>query len=73
MYLTPEEARSHPPILLDLADHGAIVYDRDGFLAGVLEDIRKKLKQLGARKVAAKKGYYWVLKPGAKPTEDVEV
>jgi hypothetical protein len=39
----------------------------------VREDIRKKLKQLGARKVAAKKGYYWVLKPGAKPTEVVEV
>ena len=73
VYLTPEEARSHPPILLDVADHGVIVYDRDGFLAGVLEDIRKKLRQLGARKVAAKKGYYWVLKPDAKPTEVVEI
>jgi hypothetical protein len=73
VYLTPEEAQSHPPILLDVADHGVIAYDRDGFLAGVLEDIRKRLKQLGARKVTAKKGYYWVLKPNAKPTEVVEI
>lgn len=73
IYLTREETRSHPPILLDVADHGVIVYDRDGFLAGVLEDIRKRLRQLGARKVAAKKGHYWVLKPDARPTEVVEI
>jgi hypothetical protein len=48
-----------------------LIYD-DGFLAGVLEDIRKRLKQLGARKVTAKKGYYWVL-TNAKPTEVVEI
>jgi hypothetical protein len=39
----------------------------------VLEDIRKRLKQLGARKVAANKGYCGVLKPNAKPTEVVEI
>jgi predicted nucleotidyltransferase len=73
IYLSPEEARSHPPILLDIVDHGVIVYDRGGFLAAVLEDIRRKLNELGARKVVAKKGYYWVLKPDAKPTEVVEI
>jgi len=73
VYLTPEEAESHPPILLDVADHGVIAYDREAFLAGVLEDIRERLKQLGARRVRARKGYYWVLKPDAKPTEVVEI
>ena len=73
VYLTPEEARSHPPILLDVTDHGVIVYDKGGFLAAVLEDIRERLKQLGGRKVSARKGHYWVLKPHAKPTEVVEV
>jgi predicted nucleotidyltransferase len=73
VYLTPEEARSHPPILLDVADHGVIVYDKEGFLAGVLEDIRERLRQLGGRRIRARKGYYWVLKPDAKPTEVIEI
>ena len=73
VYLTPEEAQSHPPILLDITDHGVIVYDNGGFLAAVLEDIRERLRELGARKVLTRKGYYWILKPHAKPTEVVEV
>ena len=73
IYLTRDEAQSHPPILLDIADHGVIVYDRGGFLAEVLRDIREKLKALGARKVIAKKGYYWVLKPDAMPSEVIEI
>jgi len=73
IYLTQDEARSHPPILLDIADHGLIVYDRSQFLAEVLREIREKLKTLGARKVLAKKGYYWVLKPDAMPNEVIEI
>jgi hypothetical protein len=65
--------RAHPPILLDIADHGVIAYDREGFLAGVLEEIRQRLMRLGARKVTSTKGYYWILKPDAKPTEVIEV
>lgn len=73
IYLNQDEARSHPPILLDVADHGVIVYDRVEFLAEVLREIREKLKMLGARKVLAKKGYYWILKPDAMPTEVIEI
>jgi predicted nucleotidyltransferase len=73
IYLTRDEARSHPPILLDIADHGVVMYDRADFIADVLGEMREKLKALGARKVRAKKGYYWVLKPDAKPTEVIEV
>jgi hypothetical protein len=49
------------------------MYDRAEFLANVLGEIREKLKTLGGRKVRAKKGYYWVLKPDAKPTEVIEI
>lgn len=73
IYLTRDEALSHPPILLDIADHGVLMYDRAEFLANVLGEIREKLKTLGGRKVRAKKGYYWVLKPDAKPTEVIEI
>jgi len=73
IYLTPEEVRAHPPILLDVADHGVIWYDRDNFLTGVLTDIKHRLSELGARKVRAKKGYYWILKPDRKPGEVIEI
>ena len=71
--LTRQETSGHPPILLDIADHGILAFDRDGFLKEVLESIRRRLKELGARKVVAEKGYYWILKPDAKPTEVVEI
>ncbi len=73
VFLTPAEARSHPPILLDLTQDAVVVNDREGFLERVLEDMRLKLKQLGAKRVPAKKGYYWILKPDAKPNEVVEI
>lgn len=73
VFLSPSETRSHPPILLDIADHGTIVYDRNNFLDAELRKIRERLVELGTRKVTAKKGYYWILKPDAKPTEVVEI
>jgi len=73
IFLTRREASEHPPILLDMADHGVLAFDRDSFLEGILESVRRKLRELGARKVLTKKGYYWVLKPDAKPTEVVEI
>jgi hypothetical protein len=71
--LTPEEVRTHPPIMLDMTQDASIVYDKDGFLKSVLDDMRRRLNELGARKVQAKKGYYWVLKPDARLDEVVEV
>ena len=73
LILTPEEVKSHPPILLDLTDDAVIVYDKDGFLCKALDEIRAGLRRLGSKKVKAKKGYYWILKPGAKPSEVIEV
>jgi len=66
--LSPEEVKTHPPILLDFTDDGLIMYDRNGFLETVLADIRLRLKELGGRKVKACKGHYWILKPDADPT-----
>lgn len=71
--LTTDEANTHPPIFLDMTEDAYIVYDKGGFFEGVLEDVRRRLKRLGAVKVKAKKGYYWILKPDAKPGEVVEI
>jgi len=73
IFLTRRETSEHPPILLDITDHGVLAFDRDSFLKGILESVRRRLRELGARKVFTKKGYYWVLKPDAKPTEVVEI
>jgi len=70
---TPEEASKHPPIMLDIVDDGIILHDRDKFLEGILDDIRNRLKELGARKVKTQKGWYWILKPDAKLGEEVRI
>jgi hypothetical protein len=73
VYMTPKEVLTHPPILLDIADHGIIEFDKGNFLGNVLEDVRRRLRELGARKVRAKKGYYWILKPNRKPMEVIQI
>ncbi len=71
--LTPSEVASHPPILLDVVEEGIIVYDKGGFLRKELERVRERLRELGARRVKGKEGWYWVLKPDAKLGEVVRV
>jgi len=73
LFLSPDEAKAHPPILLDLTDDAFIAYDRNGFLEGVLQDMKRRLVDLGARKIKARKGHYWILKPNARPDEVIEV
>lgn len=73
IFLTRDEVKTHPPMLLDLTEEAVIAYDKDGFLGGVLDDMRRRLKELGARKVSTKRGYYWLLKPDAEPDEVVEI
>jgi len=46
----PEEASKHPPIMLDIIDDGIILHDRDKFLERILNDLRNRLKELGAEK-----------------------
>lgn len=71
--LTPEEVAKHPPILLDIVVDGIILYQRDGFLEEELERIKKRLSELGSRRVRGKHGWYWVLKPDAKFGEAIEI
>ena len=73
LFLSPDETRRHPPILLDLTDDAFIAYDRNSFLNGVLDDMKQRLRDLGARKIKARKGHYWILKPNARPDEVIEI
>ncbi|MFQ6051449.1 MAG: nucleotidyltransferase domain-containing protein [Candidatus Hydrothermarchaeota archaeon] len=74
LFLTPEEAKRIPPILLDVLTDGIIFYDKDGFLKRVLDTLDKKLKALGSKKIFTKKGsYYWILKPDIQVGETIDI
>lgn len=65
---------AHPWILLDIADHGVILYDPDGLLARELEAVRWRLRDLGAKRIERPDGsWYWDLKPDWRPGETVEL
>lgn len=70
--LTPEELKTHPPILLDLTTDALILYDI-GVLAEELERLKGRLKELGARRVKTGDSWFWILKPDLKLGEEVEL
>lgn len=70
---TPGEIRSGSPLLLDLIDDARVLYDRDGFLAGALGDLRARLERLGARRIWRGSAWYWDLKPDYKPGDVFEL
>ncbi len=71
---TEEELRRNPLILLDILDHGIILYDPQEKMKNLLSDLDKKLKELGAKKIVFEDGKWcWDLKPDWKPGEIVEI
>lgn len=70
--LTPEELKAHPPILLDLTTDMVILHDK-GILSEEIDRIRKRLRELGARKIKHKDSWFWILKPDLKLGEEVEI
>ncbi len=73
VFKTPEEVQKGSPLFLDMTEHVKILYDREDFFKGYLEDLKGKLKRLGARKVYFKGGYYWELKPDYKYGDIIEL
>ena len=71
---TVEELARHPWILLDISHHGVIVYDPDGILARELEAVRRRLVELGSKRIELPDGtWYWDLKPDWRPGDVVEL
>lgn len=71
--LSVEEARRIRPIYLDMIEDAIIVYDRNNFFRGVLERLRARLMELGAKRVWVGGKWYWILKPDIKFGEVVEI
>ena len=71
---TPEEARYHSPLYLDIVEDGVLLVDRDAFFETVLDAMRARMRELGSRRVFLDDGsWYWDLKPDFRFGEVVEI
>ena len=71
--MSVERLKLHPFILLDIVDEGIVLYD-DGTYEKEAVEMRKRLEQLGAKRVfLSEDEWYWDLKPSFKPGEVVEI
>ncbi|MCM8779166.1 MAG: nucleotidyltransferase domain-containing protein [Candidatus Omnitrophica bacterium] len=71
---TEGELRNNPLILLDILDHGIVLYDPYKKMRHLLHDFKNKLKELGTKKIVFSDGKWcWDLKPDWKPGEIVEI
>jgi hypothetical protein len=68
-----EQAGNFSRIYLDMLEEGKILYDRSDFIRGVFDGLRKRLAQLGARRVWFGDNWVWDLKPDYKPGDIVEL
>jgi len=71
---TVEELRRHSWILLDITHHGITLYDPASVLERELNAVRRRMAELGSRRVELADGsWYWDLKPDWRPGEVVDL
>jgi hypothetical protein len=71
---TVEDLRRHSWILLDITHHGIVLYDPASVLAQELTAVRRRMTELGSRRVELADGsWYWDLKPDWRPGEVVDL
>jgi hypothetical protein len=73
IFMTENDLYERPLILLDILDHGIVIYD-----IGVLEkrfvSLKQRLHELGSKRITLEDGtWYWILKPNWKPGEVIEL
>ena len=73
IFMTERDLWERPLILLDILDHGLILYDT-GVLQKRFDALRRRLAELGSKKIVLEDGtWYWDLKPDWKPGEVIEL
>lgn len=70
---TPEEVLAGSPLFLDMVEDARLLYDRGNFLAQHLAGLRRRLANLGAKRIWQGNAWYWDLKPDYKPGEVFEL
>lgn len=69
----PEEASLGSPLFLDMVYDSLILYDKDGFFMRILDRLRRRLDELGSKRVFRGNRWYWILKPDYKPGDIIEL
>lgn len=69
----PEEIKLGGFIYLDMIEDAIILHDRDNFFKTYLEELKKKLKEYGAKKAYKKGGYYWIIKEDFDFKKGIEI
>ena len=70
---TPEEAMRFSPLYLDMVEDAIIAYDKDNFFMKILDRVRKRLEELGSKRVRMGKKWYWILKPDYRFGEVIRI
>lgn len=73
VFKTPEELQRGSLLFLDMTDQAVILYDKENILRNYLDDLTRRLKAMGARRIYRRGGYYWLLKPDLKPGEKIQL
>ena len=61
------------PLYLDMVYDAIILFDRDEFFKKVLDRLRKRLEELGAKRIRLGKLWYWVLKEKYRFGEVIDI
>ncbi len=70
---TPEEARRISPLYLDMVEDAIILYDKDGFFKRILERLKSRLREMGAKRIKIGRKWIWDLKPDYKFGEVISI
>ncbi len=71
---TPEEASVLRPLYLDFLFDAIIVYDQGGFMHQVLERLRNRIQELGARRITMPSGkWYWSLAQASAKRSEISL
>jgi len=70
---TVDEVMRHPALLIELSQEGKILFDLDNFLKKELSKVAEAMARLGSVRKETAHGHYWVLKPGLKPGEVIDL
>jgi predicted nucleotidyltransferase len=73
IFKTPAEVRAGSPLFWDMTEEVIILFDRDRFLEGSLQEVKRRLQALGARRVKQGSAWYWILKKDYRPGEVFEI
>jgi uncharacterized protein len=73
IFKTTTEADAGSPLFFDMVDDARILFDPEHFFSGLLQRLRARLAQLGAKRIWRGNSWHWDLKADYKPGEVFEL